>query len=188
MADFCVHWFRLAHDRLKPGGRAGLVGTKTIRQNESREASLDYIVSNGGTITEAVSHQVWSGEAAVHVSLVNWVKGEQAGTKKLYTQIGDAKDSPWKCEELDTIGPTLSSKTDASAAKPLRRQSRTQSWSSPGQNPFNEGFFLEPQEAARMLRERPRPPRGSLSLHDRRRSGGARQAHAAGSSTSASVT
>jgi hypothetical protein len=50
MADFCVHWFRLAHDRLKPGGRAGLVGTKTVRQNESREASLDYIVANGGTI------------------------------------------------------------------------------------------------------------------------------------------
>jgi hypothetical protein len=68
MADFCVHWFRLAHDSLKPGGRAGLVGTKTVRQNESREASLDYIVANGGTITEAVSHQVWSGEAAVHVS------------------------------------------------------------------------------------------------------------------------
>ena len=29
---------------------------------------------NGGTITEAVSSQVWSGEAAVHVSIVNWEK------------------------------------------------------------------------------------------------------------------
>ncbi|HVM49973.1 MAG TPA: hypothetical protein VMU04_18230 [Candidatus Acidoferrum sp.] len=82
MADFCVHWFRLAQDRLKPGQRAGLVGTKTIRQNESREASLDYIVANGDTITEAVSHQVWSGEAAVHVALVNWLNGQQPGTKK----------------------------------------------------------------------------------------------------------
>ena len=114
MADFCVHWFRLAHDRLKPGGRAGLVGTKTIRQNESREASLDYIVANGGTITEAVSHQVWSGEAAVHVSLVNWIKGQQPGTKKLFTQIGDAKDSPGSARNLTTIGPTLSGRTDAS--------------------------------------------------------------------------
>ena len=82
MADFCVHWFRLAHDNLKLGCRAGLVGTKTIRQNESREASLDYIVNNGGTITEAVAHQVWSGEAAVHVSIVNWLKGKEAGSKK----------------------------------------------------------------------------------------------------------
>ncbi len=54
--------------------RAGLVGTNTIRQNESREASLDYLVENGGIITEAVSTQVWSGDAAVHVSIVNWLK------------------------------------------------------------------------------------------------------------------
>src|SRR5437764_5526610 len=36
MADFCTHWFRVAHDALLAGGRAGLVGTNTIRQNESR--------------------------------------------------------------------------------------------------------------------------------------------------------
>jgi hypothetical protein len=72
MADFCTHWFRLAHDALAPGGRAGLVGTNTIRQNESREASLDYLVANGGVITDAVGTQVWSGDAAVHVSIVNW--------------------------------------------------------------------------------------------------------------------
>ena len=39
-SDHCVYWFRLAHDRLEPGHRAGLVGTNTIRQNYSREASL----------------------------------------------------------------------------------------------------------------------------------------------------
>ena len=50
-----VHWFRRAHDELKLGQRAGLVGTNTIRQNESREGGLDYIVDHGGTITEAVS-------------------------------------------------------------------------------------------------------------------------------------
>ena len=74
MADFCTHWFRLAHDALPAGGRAGLVGTNTIRQNESREASLDYLVANGGVITDAVGTQVWSWDAAVHVSIVNWVK------------------------------------------------------------------------------------------------------------------
>ena len=87
MADFCTHWFRLAHDALplctaqNPcSGRAGLVGTNTIRQNESREASLDYIVENGGVITEAISTQVWSGDAAVHVSIVNWEKTAVAET------------------------------------------------------------------------------------------------------------
>ena len=61
MADFCTHWFRLAHDALPTNGRAGLVGTNTIRQNESREASLDYIVAHAGAITEATSTEVWSG-------------------------------------------------------------------------------------------------------------------------------
>jgi type II restriction/modification system DNA methylase subunit YeeA len=78
MADFCTHWFRLAHDALPPGGRAGLVGTNTIRQNESRVASLGYLVENSGVITEAVSTQVWSGDAAVHVSIVNWAKSMDA--------------------------------------------------------------------------------------------------------------
>ena len=37
------------------------------------------MVNNGGTITDAVSTQVWSGDAAVHVSIVNWVKGKEDG-------------------------------------------------------------------------------------------------------------
>lgn len=72
--DLCVYWFRKAHDHLKPGQRAGLVGTNSVSQNTAREASLDYIVEKGGVITDAVSSQRWPGDAKVHVSLVNWVK------------------------------------------------------------------------------------------------------------------
>jgi hypothetical protein len=46
-----------------------------VSQNRARSVSLDCIVANGGTITDAVSSQKWPGEAKVHVSLVNWVKG-----------------------------------------------------------------------------------------------------------------
>ena len=88
-ADYGVYWFRRAHDELEDGCRAGLVGTNTIRQNYSREGGLDYIVGNGGTITEAISSQVWSGDAVVHVSIVNWKKGEEQGPKKLFRQLGD---------------------------------------------------------------------------------------------------
>ncbi len=72
--DFCVYWFRRAHQHLKPGQRAGLVGTNSIAQNRARSASLEYVTSNHGVITDAVSSQVWPGEAKVHVSLVNWIK------------------------------------------------------------------------------------------------------------------
>lgn len=70
--DFCVYWFRLAHENLNKTGRAGLVGTNSISQGFSRRASLEYIVNNGGIIHDAISTQVWSGQANVHVSLVNW--------------------------------------------------------------------------------------------------------------------
>ena len=82
MADYCVYWFRRAHDLLKPctpvdplTGRAGLVGTQNIRNNQSRVGGLDHIVQDG-TIVEAVDNQPWSGEANVHVSITNWVKSQ----------------------------------------------------------------------------------------------------------------
>jgi hypothetical protein len=74
--DFCSYWFRLAHNQLDEKGRAGLVGTNSISQGKSRVAALDYITHNGGHIHEAISTQPWSGEANVHVSIVNWSKIE----------------------------------------------------------------------------------------------------------------
>ena len=80
MADYCVFWFRKAHDHLPEctaadpvAGRAGLVGTQNIRNNKSRVGGLDHIAASG-TIIEAVDNQPWSGEANVHVSIPNWVK------------------------------------------------------------------------------------------------------------------
>jgi hypothetical protein len=73
--DYCVYWFRKAHDHLDEGKRAGLVGTNSISQNRARSASLEYILANDGVITSAVSSQDWPGEAAVDVSIVNWLKG-----------------------------------------------------------------------------------------------------------------
>jgi hypothetical protein len=72
--DHCVYWFRKAQVHLEPGQRAGLVGTNSISQNRARSASLNYIVENGGIITDAVSSQDWPGEANVDVSIVNWIK------------------------------------------------------------------------------------------------------------------
>jgi len=83
VVDLSCYWFRRAHDRLAPGGRAGLVGTSGLRIGKAREASLDYVVSNGGTITNAVSSMLWSGEAALNVCMVNWVKGPFDGPHHL---------------------------------------------------------------------------------------------------------
>src|SRR5438445_1083558 len=114
-SDFCVYWFRKTHDELSAQGRAGLVGTNSIRQNYSREGGLDYIVQNGGTITDAVSTQVWSGDAQVHVSIVNWTKAKPTrGPAFLTRQRGDAVDSPWETFELPRINSALSPNIDVS--------------------------------------------------------------------------
>jgi hypothetical protein len=151
-ADFCVYWLRRAHDHLETGCRAGLVGTNTIRQNYSREGGLDYIVNNGGTITEAVSTQVWSGAAVVHVSLVNWIKGPYRGRKILTRQVGDNRDSPWQRFELQSINSSLSPEIDVSSARRLSANEHPKRVFV-GQVHHNDHFLLSPEQTAKMVRD-----------------------------------
>lgn len=148
-ADYCVHWFRRAHDHLKAGQRAGLVGTNTIRQNYSREASLDYLTRKQGTITEAVSSMIWSGEAVVHVSIVNWVKGPEKGKKRLYIQDGNDPDTGWRHSDFDVIGPSLSFTFDVTTAKRLEVNT-TGGGCFQGQTHGHKGFLV-PRTSGQLL-------------------------------------
>jgi len=74
LKDLCVYWFRRAAQVMRPGDRAGMVGTNSIAQNQGREASLNYVVEHGGVITDAVSRHDWPDGAVVNVSIVNWVQ------------------------------------------------------------------------------------------------------------------
>ncbi|NUI61413.1 class I SAM-dependent DNA methyltransferase [Bacillus amyloliquefaciens] len=142
LADYCVYWFRKAHEVLKPGGRAGLVGTNTIRENNSRVGGLDYIVQNGGTITEAVSNQPWSGDAVVHVSIVNWVKGMDDGKKTLFIENNGKM-------EMEYIPSTLSKDFDVSKAKKLVKNQQNKSYQ--GQTHGHESFLLTSEEYQELL-------------------------------------
>lgn len=153
-ADYCVYWFRKAHAELAPGQYAGLVGTNTIRQNYSRIGGLDYIVNNGGTLVEAVSTQVWSGDAVVHVSIANWVKGDKKGKKTIFRQVGDRRDSPWELKAVDRIGPSLSFELDVSVAQPITANSSSTACYQ-GQTHGHEGFLLTPDEAALLKKSDP---------------------------------
>ncbi len=83
VVDLSCHWFRLAHDALLPSGRAGLIGTSGIRVGKARIATLDYIAAHGGTITDAVSSVLWPGDAALDVSMVNWINADVSGPHAL---------------------------------------------------------------------------------------------------------
>lgn len=178
MADFCVYWFRRAHDELEACtakdpfvGRAGLVGTQNVRSNASRIGGLDHIAATG-TIVDAVDNQPWSGEANVHVSIANWVKSkdhkllpkvrrlwfksEQAtGGAKLRRGSGPkSKQFELDMREVRNINSGLSDRTDVTAALPLQVNSGV---SYTGQYPrYNKGFVLTVPEGERLLAADPR--------------------------------
>lgn len=170
MSDYCVYWFRKAHDLLPPctaadpmAGRAGLVGTQNIRNNQSRVGGLDHIVESG-TVVEAVDNQPWSGEANVHVSIVNWAKTQDpallpkqrrlwfkaeppAGIQPRRRGAGPAhKDYELNFRECAFINSTLSDQTDVAGAKVLECNRSPQVCFS-GQVPGHPAFILKPPEA-----------------------------------------
>ena len=153
-ADYCVYWFRKAHDNMQDGDRAGLVGTNTIRQNYSRIGSLDYIVDNGGVIYDAVSSLPWSGEANVHVSIANWAKGEpplEPNRLHFFAGVNDAKENIVRTIELGRINGSLSDRTDVSDALQLtvnRKPKRVYQ----GQVAGNHHFIFEPNKAISLIR------------------------------------
>jgi hypothetical protein len=128
--DFCTYWFRLAHNHIDEKGRIGLVGTNSVSQGKSRAASLEYIIQNGGYIHEAVSTQPWSGEAKVHVSIVNWSKKE-------------AKVSYLDNQKVLKINSSLKSTTDTSQAVRLAANLNK---CFQGVIPVGEGFIVTEQQ------------------------------------------
>lgn len=155
-ADYCVYWFRKAHGSLKEGGRAGLVGTNSIRQTYSRVGGLDYIVENKGTILEAVGSMPWSGIAQVHVSIVNWIKCENFtnGKRRLAIQKGEKKDGPWEVYELPIIPSSLSPKIDVTSAKRLETNIKSEACYQ-GQTHGHQGFLLTLEERAELIKNEP---------------------------------
>jgi type II restriction/modification system DNA methylase subunit YeeA len=173
MADYCVYWLRKAHDALSEctaddalAGRAGLVGTQNVRNNQSRVGGLDYIVKTG-TIVEAVDNQPWSGEANVHVSITNWVKTQEPSLlpekRRLWFKIetirtnkrrksgtGSAtKEYELDVREADQINSALSDKTDVSGARRLSCNTEPQRVFQ-GQVPGHDAFVLSKSEAKEM--------------------------------------
>lgn len=149
-ADYCVYWFRKAHDRMKSGARAGLVGTNSITKTNSREASLDYIVGNSGVIYDAIQSMPWSGEANVDVSIVNWTKAAPPfSPKRLHKFRGKNEAGEYTFEQLDLpiISSSLSELTDVSSAKLLNANRNPKRVFQGQTTGHNEGFVLSPEEA-----------------------------------------
>lgn len=138
--DLCTYWFRRSVDHLRPGQRAGLVGTNSVSQNLGRKASLDYITQRGGVITDAVSSQRWPGEAKVHVSLVNWFMGEENAPA---VRVLDGV-------EVDFISTSLRAGRPNWTAQPLA-MNKNRCFEGP--SPKAKGFFLTDPEVRSLIND-----------------------------------
>ncbi|NEQ97861.1 MAG: class I SAM-dependent DNA methyltransferase [Cyanothece sp. SIO2G6] len=134
--DFCCYWFRLSHDHLNGKGRAGLVGTNTISQQNTRKASLEYVTNNGGIIHEATSSQTWSGDAVVHVSIANW---SYEAPEEFYLDNRIVK----------YINSSLKSDIDVSSAK---RISANANFSFEGVKPTGKGFIVSEEQVREWIK------------------------------------
>ena len=153
VADYCVYWFRKAHDRMKTGARAGLVGTNSITRTNGRKASLDYIVNNGGLIYDAVQSMPWSGEANVDVSIVNWTKDESSFSPNrlhIYRGKNDTGDYVFEQINLQRISSSLSELTDVTGARLLAYNQRPKSVFQ-GQTPGHRAFVLSLEKAQEII-------------------------------------
>jgi hypothetical protein len=140
--DLCVYWFRKTQDHLLPQQRAGLVGTNSVSQTSTKRASLDYVLARGGTIADAVSSQVWPGDAHVHVSIVNWVFGTLAPQEAV---ILDGLP-------VSSIRASLrSSERDVEALRLQANVGRAFA----GVVPQGKGFLLEPEDAKALIESEP---------------------------------
>jgi SAM-dependent methyltransferase len=186
MADYCVYWIRRSHDHLPActpqdpfAGRAGLVGTQNIRNNQSRVGGLDHVAASG-TIVEAVDNQPWSGEANVHVSIANWVKlapGKSAtvagvhptlllpANKRLWCKVESAKggkrilkgqraDKTYELQDREciTINSALSDEAPVNQADVLNCNIQNQV-SFQGVVPGYEGFAVEARDCTDIIRQ-----------------------------------
>ncbi|MEG4854193.1 N-6 DNA methylase [Microcoleus sp. B5-D4] len=141
--DFCSYWFRLAHNHLREDFRVGLVATNTISQGQTRQATLDYIIQNGGCIYDAISTQPWSGEAKVHISIVNWLKTSES--KELTCRI-DYK-------VVSHINSSLKAEVDASQAVKIKANLNQ---CFVGVQPNDKGFIVTEREVKQWIKADPK--------------------------------
>ncbi len=123
-------------------GFAGLIATNTISQGDTREASLDQIVSNGHRIFRAQSSMKWPGPATTTVSVV------------FICDNGSSAHPVLDGRDVTEITTTLSSAEagDAWIPRPLAANSKKVFL---GAKPYGPGFVLTAAERSAMVADDP---------------------------------
>ena len=188
MADYCVYWFRRAHDHLpdctaatrrRPRGtrRHAEHPQQPIPRRRPRSRRARPARSSKPSITSR-----GAGEANVHVSIANWVKTQDAALLPKSASSGSKSSRPRRrrncgkqramvggqrirtgCPRSAPINSALSDQTDVGGAQVLTCNTEPQARLQ-GPVPGHEGFVLEPEEAAART-DRARPDANREVIH-----------------------
>lgn len=139
-ADLCAYFYRQAFRLVRNAAGFGMIATNTIAQGDTREAGLQEIVDNGGSIPHAIKSMKWPGDANLQVALVHVHRGEWDGECEL-------DGSP-----VSMISPLLD---DGSASGVPLRLTANRDLSFQGSIVVGMGFVLEPEEVASLTRKDP---------------------------------
>lgn len=69
--DLSAYFVQRAHVLVKSNGDYGFLATATIAQSDTREASLELVIRDGGRIRFAASNLPWPGSASVRISVLS---------------------------------------------------------------------------------------------------------------------
>ncbi len=89
-SDLVCYFLLRAFSLVRSGGGFGLLATKSIREGDSRKASLNWLVQHDGQIHFAHKSVKWPGAANVSVAAVCIQKGMWLGRRQLDGRIVDA--------------------------------------------------------------------------------------------------
>lgn len=92
-ADLCVAFFLRVSGLIREGGAAGLIGTDTTSEGDSRVTGPGYLLQNGFPIYRAVKRQKWPGAAAVKICHCHFRRGIWNGVFILDGESVDGIDS-----------------------------------------------------------------------------------------------
>ncbi|WP_206526923.1 Eco57I restriction-modification methylase domain-containing protein, partial [Paragemmobacter kunshanensis] len=133
--DLCAYFFRRAVSLIAESGAVGIIVTNTISEGDTRAASLEVAVPAIGRIFSADASMPWPGTAALHVSIVHFIKGTWASHCKL------------NGEDVKHINSSLRAGSDFE--KPSRIETPVKAFL--GTTVYGKGFFLDREEAASLI-------------------------------------
>jgi len=135
-ADLCAHFFRRAFSLMRDSGCMGYLSTSSIREGETRGASLEHVLGKGGTIFRALTKAKWPGGANVYVCTIHIARSRWRGKFHL--------------DEQETSEITAYLTTESLGEVRLLKENKGIAFF--GVIPNGDGFFLDTEEAESILR------------------------------------